>query len=44
MVGTETKQLTESFSLLVHEDRRLNGEAAGYFEVEYNGDLAQSLR
>lgn len=33
-VGIEAKGLTESFSLLEHEDRRVHGKGAGYFKME----------
>ena len=33
-------ELTESFSLPIDDDRRLKGETYGYFEIEYDSDLA----
>jgi len=41
---TGTKELTQGFFLLVHEDRRVEAETDGYIEIEYCGDHAESLR
>jgi len=43
-ITVETEGLTQGFFLLVHEDRRIDAEANGYTEIEYDGDLAEPLR